>query len=246
MFKKILLRSLAGATAVGSALALSVAAGPATVGAAPEIRTVACTNPYQASVATSTAVSVRPSIGAYGTAAKATAKVTSSAGTPTGSVRFTLYNPNGSVRNVWTKSLNSAGVAGVGLPRALAARHTYRVRGAYLPGCSVFQRSGDDANYTVVKAATSTVVKAPNVRRGTRARVNVYVDSKVFTPGGKVRIMVLRKNHVLASTTRTLSSGHAFARFGKYRVGSYTAKAIYLGTGNFYRSRGTDGFRVYR
>ena len=45
MFKKVLLRSIAGATALGSVLAVSLVATPAVVTSAPEIRNVACSLP---------------------------------------------------------------------------------------------------------------------------------------------------------------------------------------------------------
>lgn len=243
MFKKFLLRSLAGATAIGSALALSLVATPGGLPSAPEIRNVSCVQ-YPSRAATTTDVSV-PWAAAYGTATRATATVSSGAGTPTGSVKFILLNDSGSVLDTWTKDLSS-GKASVWLPRSLPAGQTYTVRGRYDPGCSPFAGSGDTAYYTVEKATTTTSVNAPDVKRGADARVSVVVSSKVFTPRGNVRIIVVRNGMVIASTTRTLSRGRASATFGKYRVGSYTAKATYLGARNFSRSQGSDGFHVLR
>jgi len=238
MFKKIFMRSLTGATAVGATLALTVAATPALT-SAPEIRNVACTVPYQGSVATSTDLRVRPAVGIYGTPARAVAKVTSNDGTPTGRVKFTLGARH------WTVKV-SGGTAVVRLPRGLRAQNTYKVRALYLPLCSRFQRSTDVAYYTVKKAPTHTLAKAPNVTRGTKARVHVTVGSRFFTPHGKVRITVLKRGHVVATAVRKLRRGHAFARFGKYRVGRYSAMAVYLGNRNFRRSSDSDVFRVTR
>lgn len=243
MFKKILLRSVVGATAVGSALGVSLVATPAVVTSAPEIRTVACAT-YPGSVSTTTDLSVRPAVAAYGTSAKATAKVSSGSGTPWGSVRFVLTKPDGKVR--WDVSL-SRGVAAVSLPRTLSAGHTYPVTARYMPTeCSRFAGSSDGAYYTVKKSPASTRVNAPNVRRTQSARVNVAVGSSTVAPTGQVRIVVKRRGRVVASKVRTLSGGKASASFGRIRVGSYDVRAVYRGTINFGSSAGSDEFRVRR
>jgi hypothetical protein len=239
MLKKIFLQSLVGATAVGSALTVSVVATPAAVTSAPAIRNVACTVPYQGSETTTTKVSVRPAVGIYGGPAKAFATVTSDNGTPTGSVRFTLGGRH------WDVRLTS-GTASVALPRGLRAQTTYTVHGQYRPGCSIFQRSAGTGYYTVQKAPTQTLATAPNVKRGTHPRVRVTVSSTYRTPVGSVRITVLKRGHVVASKVRSLRSGHAFASFRTLRVGRYSAVAVYLGAHNFDRSSDADVFRVTR
>ncbi|HEX6877949.1 MAG TPA: hypothetical protein VF165_19975 [Nocardioidaceae bacterium] len=244
MFKNVLLRSLAGATAIGSALTISLVATPAAVSSAPQVQTVACTE-YPSRAATNTSVSAQPSMAPYGTAAKAMATVTSGAGTPTGRVRFVLRDSDGSFIDSWVVGL-SGGSASSPLPRGLPARHTYTINGKYLPGCSPFGKSHDSGSYSVYKARTATKVNAPSIHRGDRARVNVAVSSSTLTPTGRVRIRIVRNGNVIASSTLTLDSGRAFASFGKYRPGLYTAKVGYLGTGNFRQSSGSDDFRIYR
>jgi hypothetical protein len=249
MFKKILLRSVAGATAIGSALAFSAVTAPAVVTASPEIRNVACEVKYPGSVSTATQLTLGRSVGVYGVANSATATVsTDEAGakTPTGRVRFTL-SADGKVLRAWTVSLRG-GEATVGLPRRLGAQETYNVVARYLPGCSVFKPSTSNiAYYSVNKAGTNPAVNAPNVTRGDNARVNVNVRSaSPFAPGGKVRMVVKRHGRVLAKQVRTLRGGKASATFREFAVGRYRVEVRYLGTRNFRPGSGADVFRVTR
>lgn len=250
MFKKILLRSVAGATAAGSALAMSLVAAPAVVTSAPEIRNVACDEKYQGSVSTTTQLSLERAVAIYGVSTTATAKVTrdeAGAKSPTGRVKFTLLNPGGGVRNAWVVGL-SGGEASITLPQDLPARATYTVRARYMPGCSIFAGSSSaPAYYTVNKAGTRTGVNAPNITRGENARVNVEVRSgSPLTPVGQVRIVVLRQAKVLASQTHRLRGGKVSATFRKFPVGYYDVEVRYLGTRNFRASKGADDFRVSR
>jgi hypothetical protein len=251
MFKKILLRSVASTAAIGSALAVSLVATPAVVTTAPEIRNVACEVKYPSSVSTTTQLSLGRSVGAYGVANFATARVSrDEAGkkTPVGKVRFRLFNPNGKVRNAWTVALRN-GEATVGLPARLGAQRTYTVRASYIPpDCSVFQGSASPpAYYTVQKAGTRTIVRAPNRTRGQNGRVNVTLRSgSQFTPQGKVRIVVKRGDRVVARQVRKLQGGKTTAVFRKFAVGKFNVRAVYLGTPNFKRSAGNTTFRVTR
>lgn len=244
MFKKVLLRSIAGATALGSVLAVSLVATPAVVTSAPEIRNVACSLPYPSSVSTNTTVSTTRGVAAYGAATTATATVTrDDAGyNPRGSVRFLL---RGAVDKSWTVKLRN-GQASVSLPRTLPAGNTYTVTAKYFPpSCSIFKRSSGSTYYTVFKAGTRTRVNAPNIRRTQRPSANVVVRS-TLTPSGKVRVVLVRKGNTVAAQTKRLSGGRASASFRKVRPGKYTMKVKYLGTRNFRASSGADTFRVRR
>jgi hypothetical protein len=252
MFKKILLRSVASTAAIGSALAISLVATPAVVTTAPEIRNVACDNVYAGSVSTTTQLSLGRSVGAYGVSNAATARVSrDGAGkTPGGQVRFRLFNPNGQVRRVWKVRLHN-GAATVGLPARLGAQNTYTVRANYIPpNCSIFRASvSDPAYYTVNKAGTRTVVKAPNRTRAQNGRVNVTVRTgSPFTPQGKVRVVVKRSGNgkVVARQVRQLQGGQTTAVLRKFAVGKFNVRVVYLGTKNFKRSVGNDTFRVTR
>ena len=249
MFKKFVLRSLAGATAVGSALTLSLVSTPSVVTSAPEIRNVACSVKYPGSVSTTTQLSLSRSIAVYGSTntAKATVSRDDSDKNAGGSVRFTLSG--GGVNKAWTVSL-SGGAASVTLPKSLEAGNTYTVNAQYSPpSCSVLKPSSDSAYYTVVKAKTLRSVNAPDVDRGERASVSVVVSSQrpgMFTPRGQVRIVVKRGGNVLATKTVALQDGRVRTSFGKFRPGSYDVVARYFGTSNFNGARGTDDFRVRR
>jgi hypothetical protein len=253
LFKKILLRSVASTAAIGSALAVSLVATPAVVTTAPEIRNVACSvpKPYQSSVSTTTQLSLGRSVGAYGVANSATARVSrdeAGAKTPVGQVRFRLINPNGEVRRAWKVRLRN-GEATVGLPRRLGAQNTYTVRANYIPpDCSIFQRSASaPAYYTVNKAGTRTVVRAPDRTHGQNGRVNVRLrTASPFTPQGKVRIVVKRGDRVVARQVRKLNDGKVSANFRKFAVGKFNVRAVYLGAKNFKRGAGNTGFRITR
>jgi hypothetical protein len=251
MFKKILLRSVASTAAIGSALAVSLVATPAVVTTAPEIRNVACEVKYPGSVSTTTQLSLGRYVGAYGVPNFATARVSrdeAGAKTPVGKVRFRIFNPNGKVRRAWTVRLRN-GEATVGLPRRLGAQNTYTVRANYIPpDCSIFQRSASaPAYYTVNKAGTRTVVRAPDRTRGQNGRVNVALRSANFTPQGKVRIVIKRGDRVVARQVRKLNTnGRVSAGFRKFAVGKFNVRAVYLGTPNFKRSAGNATFRVTR
>ena len=244
MFKKVLLRSIAGATALGSVLAVSLVATPAVVTSAPEIRNVACSLPYPTSVSTNTGVSLTRAVAAYGAATTATATVTrDDAGKqPRGTVRFLL---RGAVNKSWTVTLRS-GQASVALPRTLPASNTYSITAKYFPpSCSIFKRSSGSASYTVFKADTRTSVNAPDIRRTEKPSAKVVVRS-TLTPVGKVRVALVRNGDVIAAQTEQLSGGRASATFRKVRPGKYTMKVKYLGTANFRASSGADTFRVRR
>lgn len=248
MFKKIIFRSVAGATAIGSALAISLVASPAVVTSAPEIRNVACEVKYPGSVSTTTQLSLGRSVGSYGVANSATATVsTGGAKTPRGRVRFTL-SADGSVIRAWTVSLRG-GEATVGLPRRLGARETYAVEAFYLPpDCSVFARSRSAiAYYSVNPASTRTRVSAADVARGDNPVAVVALRSpSPFAPTGKVRIVLKRNGRVLAKQVRALSGGEATATFRTFRVGQYRVKVRYFSTRNFTGSGGATRFSITR
>jgi hypothetical protein len=250
MFKKILLKSVVGATAVGSALTMSAVAAPSVVTSAPELNNVACSEQYPGSVSTTTQLKLSRAIAQYGSTnvAHVTVSGDKAGSKANGSVTFTLSGEG--VSESWTKSVKG-GQASVTLPRKLAAGNTYTVRAKYTPGdCSVFKGSESKAAYySVNKANTMRRVHAPNVDRGQRARVSVAVSSArpgMFTPRGQVRIVLSRRGEKLAVKTLRLEDGRVRASFGKLRPGSYDVVVRYFGTGNFRSTRGTDGFRVRR
>lgn len=247
MFKKVLLRSLVGTTALGSALAMSVVAGPATVTTAPEIRTVACD--YPANVTTTTDITLNTPVALYGAFNTATATVSAGEGTPEGTVEFTVTRDDTTV-GTWSRTLNANGKATISLPRYLNAQATYTIEAAYVPTeCSEFKPSEADpaANLSVYKRGTSLDTRAPHRARGQRPYVAVSVDSGLpRDAAGKVRIIIKRAGKVRANRVVRLSDGSARAVFRKMAPGKFSVQTRYLGTRNFSRSTDTNGFVVRR
>lgn len=242
MLKKILFKSVAGTAALGSALALTTVAGPATISAAPELRHVACS--YPAEEASTTDVQLRRSMGRFGAVNRAVVTVTAGDAPAEGRVRLQV---NGTTRA--TKRLNDNGMATFGLPRYLRALSTHSVTATFIPADDcVTTRSRDAGSYTVYKRGTQTAVVAPDRVRGRRPVVRVDVGSVIpRDPRGKVRVVVRRDGRPVANRVARLdSAGDARLRFRKMRVGSYQVRVRYLGAINFTRSTEATSFRVRR
>lgn len=160
MLTTITLRSIAGATALGSALAVSSLTGPGAEVAAPGIRNVACE--YAPAGTSTTDLTLQRSLGRFGDANRATVVVAAGDTVPEGRVRLAL---DGTTRAV--KPLNPTGTATFGLPGHLHADLTHTVTATFVPAeaCAV-DGSSDSAYYTVFKRGTKTGVAAPGGARG--------------------------------------------------------------------------------
>ncbi len=248
MFTKMLLRSVATSVAAGSVFAASLVATPALVATAPEIRTVACDS-YAAEAPTTTTLTLARAAGQYGAVNRATATVTDGSATPTGSVRFTIYDQTtGTVTPGDTVELTD-GQATLQMSRYLRANRTYMVTANYLPDDSCeFRPSDADAKfYTVYKRRTTTDVNAPNRRVRQPVKVGVVVSAPFQEGlGGKARVVITRsgKAKVLRSAVVRLTDRRAVATLTSLRPGLYTAKVRYLGHVNYAASSGADSFRV--
>lgn len=242
MFKRILVKSVAGVAAVGSALAMTVVAGPATTSAAPELRAVACS--YPAEEQSTTTLELLRSFGRFGDINRAVATVTTATGPAEGRVRLLV---NGNLRAV--KKLNANGQATFGLPRYLRAQSTHSIIVKYVPAddCAA-TRSRDAGHYSVVKRRTQTEVNAPNRVRGRNPVARVQVSSVVpRSPRGKVRVIIRRDGRAVADRVVRLNrDAAARVRFRKMRVDTYKVRVRYLGAMNFTRSTDTTSFRVRR
>ncbi|HEX6246575.1 MAG TPA: Ig-like domain-containing protein [Nocardioidaceae bacterium] len=251
MFTKLLAKSAAVSAAVGTTLALSLVSSPAMVTAAPEIRTVACDD-YAAERQTTTTLELSRAAGQYGAINRATATVTDGDATPTGSVRFTVYDKtSGAVTPAGTDALDANGQATVRLSRYLRANRTYMVTANYRPSDSCeFQPSDAEAMfYTVYKRTTSTSVDAPARRAGQRPVVSVTVNA--YFPerlAGRAKIVITKKGQGKALRGRIvrLNDRAATVSFKRLRPGVYTAKVRYTGNVNYAASSGADNFRVFR
>lgn len=241
MFTKILFRSVAGTTALGSALAVSLIAGPGTVTASPEIRNVACE--YPAAASSETALTLLNSMGRFGDVNRATVQVTSGNTTPAGQVQFAI---NGNTRA--TRPLSANGTATFGLPGYLPAKTTHSVTATFVPAdaCAV-EGSSDSSSYTVFRRGTKATAAAPDRVRGKRPVVRVSVDSGLPRDArGKVRVVLRRGGKIRANRVVRLSDGSAVVRFRKMRVGDYKVRVRYLGARNFKRSTNVTTFGVQR
>lgn len=244
MFTKHVIKSVAGATAVGATLAMSLVATPAVVTTAPEIRTVACA--YPDSIATLADVTLRRVAAPYGTSnlASVTVERTDTGGAATGSVRFTVAS-GGSVYSAATVTL-SGGSASWTMPSRLPSSRTYTVRADYRPTCR-FRADSDAAFYTVYRARTNTSVEVRNVSRGVTPVARGFVASpSPLNPPGRVRIVVTRRAVEVHRETVPLQGGAFSASLRRFRPGYFQVEATYLGSTHYKSSKGEDDFRVFR
>lgn len=248
MFKKLIYKSVAGATAVGSLLAVSLVATPATITSAPAIRNVSdhCANQYAHTVSTTTDLQLARTAAQYGTRNVASVQVSrddAGASQPVGRVRVSILGLQS-----WTVRLVD-GMATVALPRTLTARRTYIVVARYLPrDCSVFAASRSNRSYyTVIRAGVRLNVDAPNVDSSVRPRVDVQARSLTgVTVPGSVRVRLYRDAVLVDVKWAMLDDGFVRVFFPRKRPGVYDARVYYPARTNFSVASGEDDFRVFR
>jgi hypothetical protein len=220
----LLAASTVGLGAVTSAQAASVC-GPAT---------------YAAPIATTTKLSLDRSVAEYGFVNLATIRVTSGAGTPSGTVRTTVA---GITR---TDGLSHLGATLRELPRRLEAGHTYRVSTSY-NGNGTCAASGPVSKfYTVVRARTHVRgLEARDVRTGGRPHVSGRVASSTgITPNGKVRVTLTHDGTAKHATVR-LRGGRFSVTFGRTSArGTWKVKAAMVRNGDYRGSSNSTNFRV--
>lgn len=194
-------------------------------------------------VATSTtSLTLDRTASAYGQDVTATAKVTTSAGTPDGDVAF-------SVDGLATKAkVGKDGVATLVLPDAPTGSHS--VTATFVPrDATAYDGSTSVAQaWTVAKARTR--MRIPVTGRTTTAVTRVGVKAKgAFdtVPTGKVRITVKRIGKPGKWVrVRTLDDGSARAGFGRLKKGRYRVVVVYRGDANHRYLKKTKQFRVTR
>ena len=246
MLKSLLGRSFASAAAAGAVLAASAIAGPAAVTAA--VSPVACQDNYPNPIATSTNLTLRDSIVEFGTRQRAFATVSSTAGRPTGSVRFSVAGKS------WLVKIDNNGEASKTLPAGLSANETYTVTARFVPDCVTAQvgGSGDTQRLTVFKANTRiSSVLAPSIKRGKKATVRAVVGTKTRSPKGEAKIVIWKGNKKMSKVVdlRSIGAGDSVvkANFGKVRkVGTWNVKIKFLGSDNFKKAVKFSSFRVKR
>ena len=182
----------------------------------------------QAPTSVSVSGSANPSV--FSQSVSFTATVTSSGGTPTGTVQFKIDGTNfGS-----PVAVDGTGKATSGTTTTLTvASHSIS---AVYGGDANFSTSTGSVSQTVNKASvTVTLTSAPNpVVKGTSIKFTVTVASTApatKVPGGKVRLL---KNGKVIKTAHTLSAGKTTYTFTwTYATGTFSMTAKYLGTANF-------------
>jgi hypothetical protein len=235
MISSILRRTLAGTAATGVAVSLAVVG----VGTPAASAAGQCNSGYPSSVSTSTSLTLAKTVGAYGETNRASVRVSSGAGTPTGRVTVTVGGAS------YSMAL-SGGRASHSLPRTLAAQRTHAVTARYTAS-SCYKGSSATKYYTVKRTSVAVRgVSARNIRKGGRPYVTGRVTTASgVTVGGQVTVRLYHAGHRRKTTTVSLRNGHFSAAFGKaYLRGTWTARATALSTSNHGSATGSDSFRV--
>lgn len=197
---------------------------------------------YAAPIATTTSLSLDRSVAEYGFVNVATIRVSSGAGTPSGTVRTSVA---GVTR---TDVLDHRGATQRELPRRLEAGHSYSVTTSY-DGQGSCQASGPVRKYyTVVRARTNVRgLEARDVRTGGRPHVSGRVASSTgITPDGKVRVTLTRGGTAKQATVR-LRGGRFSVTFGRIsQRGTWKVKAVMVANGDYRASSNSTRFRVGR
>ncbi|MFC7360618.1 Ig-like domain-containing protein [Nocardioides astragali] len=222
-----------GDAAAGGPSAITCTAPP---GKAPVIDTIAV-------VATSTtSLTLDRTASEYGQDVTATAKVTTTSGTPDGDVAF-------SVDGLATKAkVGKDGVATLVLPDAPTGSHS--VTATFVPRDATTYDGSTSAPQVWTVAKARTRMRVPVTGRTTTVATRVGVKAKgVFdtVPTGKVRIKVKRIGKPGKWVkVRTLDDGAARAGFGRLKKGRYQVVVVYRGDANHRYLKKTKQFRVTR
>lgn len=190
-----------------------------------------------------TALTLDKTTSEYGQDVTATAKVTTSSGTPDGDVAF-------SVDGVATKArVGKDGVATLLLPDAGAGAHA--VTATFVPrDATAYDGSASAAQaWTVTKARTRIRIPVTGLTTKVVTRVGVRAKGVFDTvPTGKVRIKVTRVGRSgKRIKVRTLdATGAAKAGFGTLKRGRYLATVVYRGDANHRYLKKSRKFRVTR
>ncbi len=224
-------------------LATLLAASTVGLGAVTSAQAASVCGPsgYAAPIATTTSLSLARSVMEYGSVDVATVKVSSGAGTPSGSVRLGVSNGSS-----YRLTLDRRGSARHELPRRLAAQRTYAVTASY-DGRGSCQASGPVRKYvTVVRADTDVRgLEAGDIRSGRKPKVSGRVTSSTgVTVDGEVRV-TLTNGDLEKTRTVDLRGGRFAVTFGRtYQAGTWKVRATFLGERDFRGSGGTTNFRV--
>lgn len=195
----------------------------------------------------STTLTLAKALTAYGEELVASAKVTTTGGTPDGDVAFV-------VNGVATKArVDKDGIATTTIKGLPTGNHV--VSASFVPKDAVHYDGSSTANQSVVvtKADTRTRAGISGKRTNKRLRVHARVKTEFDTTAtGKVRIKLQKlkwKNGEkrwakVRTKVRKLIDGKRTVGFGRLAKGRYRVKLTYRGDDNHERSRKTKQFRV--
>jgi hypothetical protein len=245
LFKRIVVKSVAGAAGAGVVLALAGLTSPAAVSASPAIKNMACSTNYPNPAASNTALAVVHYIHEYGKGNRAVATVASGGKNATGSVRFAVDG------NTWVVPLVD-GRAAQALPRRMSAGQTYNVRARYIPDCKNGEVAGSaDHRFVTVNRANTKITSrfAADITRGEHPVVDAVVASRTLSPGGRAKVIITNGKARKAKVVSVDRLGHGdskiHARFGRtFKKGQWTVTVRYLGTSNFEPRREYTGFHI--
>src|SRR5579872_5292375 len=189
---------------------------------------------------TATALTSSSNPASQGQSVTFTATVTSSSGTPVGSVTFT----DGATVLASNVAVNSSGIATFSSSSLSTGTHTI---GASFTGSTGWQNSTATTLTQTINATSfptsTTVTSTPNPSNfGTSVTFTATVTSTGGTPSGSVTFA--EGATVLASNVTVNASGQAAFSTSTLSVGSHTITASFVGTGGFGTSSGTSALQV--
>lgn len=201
----------------------------------------ATADPYPQPIVTTTTLTVAAGT-MWGVGVKGTAKVSSDAGTPTGSVKFFV---DGTLRA--TVPLSNGVASWRTNPKIAVGSH--HMRATYVPtsGSNFNPSSSPAKSFRVVKAKTRTNVDAPNIHKGSHPTATATVTSPNHRKPGAYVVFRLFKGTTLLETKKVVCrAGSAAVKFKKVlrKAGSYTVKARFTGNSRYLKSSDADAFAV--
>jgi hypothetical protein len=173
---------------------------------------------------TTTGVSTSGSPSTYGTSVTFTATVTSSGGTPTGSVTFSVDSTQ-----VQTVSLNGSGQAQYTTTTLTAGAHT--ILASYL-GDTNFNTSSNSVSQTVNKASTTTSLTSSQNPSSSGQTVTFTAAITPSTVTGNVTFTI----DSVAQSPVAISGGQAQLTTSSLSVNSHAVTAVYNGDSNYQAS----------
>jgi hypothetical protein len=174
-------------------------------------------------VASTTTLTVSPATGAYGAARTATATVTKTGGTPTGTVTF-------KVGSTQTTASLTGGKATLALPKTLAVG-TQTVTASYQGDATTAASTSAAATVSVSKATSKVTAKAKATGKTKKYAKKVTITVTVKTPAGvspagKVTVSLKGSKKV---TAKVNAKGKATVTVKKVKHGKHKATVSYAG-----------------